>query len=417
MIISIEPSQLKGSAYAPPSKSYAQRMLICAALSEGTGRIKGISGSGDMKAALDCIEALGAKYSADGDTVTVSGRGAVKEDAYGSGSEEAAGNRVHVFPCNESGNTLRFLIPVSLCFFDRVRFTGTKRLMERGISVYEELFSERGIAFSKEECALNINGRLLPGKFRVRGDISSQFITGLLLSLVMLPGDSRIELIPPVESRAYIDITEDVLRDFGIRLDREDENTFLIKGGQRYRAGDREVEGDWSNAAFLYGFNALGSDIEIKGLKTDSIQGDRACIGLFERLEEEEPVIDISGCPDLGPVLFALAAAKHGALITGTRRLKIKESDRASAMAEELGKFGVELKLSENSVFIPDTRLKKPEDSLSAHNDHRIAMALCLLMSLTGGTLTGAEAVNKTWPGFYETVRGLGLKLLIQEEL
>ena len=407
----IEPGKLTGRVSAPPSKSYAQRLLLCAALADGRSVIEGISASEDMKAALDCIEALGAAYEESGDTVTVLGRASGVSSGF-----PAAINSVVTFPCRESGNTLRFFIPISLCFFEKVRFTGTKRLMERGIPVYEELFAERGIEIKKQETAIDIEGRLQSGSFTVRGDISSQFITGLLFALPLLEGDSTLRVLAPVESRAYIDITIDTLQSYGITVTEEEENFFLIKGGQRFRARDIQVEGDWSNAAFLYAFQTLGHTLAIDGLHQESIQGDRACIEFFQRLEDREPVIDIAGCPDLGPVLFAVAAAKHGAFITGTRRLKIKESDRVQAMAQELKKFGVSLTVSENSVRIPDTEFKVPTEALQSHNDHRIVMALAVLLSRTGGVIEGAEAVRKTYPDFFEVMQGLGMKVSIEEE-
>ena len=395
MLVRIEPGRLSGRVSAPPSKSYAQRLLIGAALSDGESVIKGISKSEDMGAALDCIRALGAEYGITGDVVRISGRGAFSPK-----------NTV-VFPCRESGNTLRFFIPISLCFFDRVRFTGSRRLIERGISVYQEIFEKKGISFDIKDTSIDIEGRLEGGEYRVRGDVSSQFITGLLFALPLLDKDSTIELIPPVESRAYIDITVDVLKSFGIVISALSDNRFFIKGGQRYRALEISVEGDWSNAAFLYALNSLGHDLLIEGLNNESIQGDRACVELLGRLDEVGQVIDISDCPDLGPVLFAVSGAKHGALFTGTRRLRIKESDRISAMAEELEKLGIDMEAAENEVRVYAADLKRPVQNIDSHNDHRIVMALSVLLSITGGVIEGAEAVRKTWPDFFETMKTL----------
>ena len=235
MLVRIEPGKLHGKVSAPPSKSYAQRLIIGAALSDGESVIKGISNSEDMGAALDCISALGAGYELSGDTVRISGRGVLsgessrdlksaisnRADGKEAGSayrrnlkEEEENDNVVIFPCRESGNTLRFFIPISLCFFDRVRFSGSKRLIERGISVYEEIFEKKRLSFDIRETSIDIKGKLEGGEYRVRGDVSSQFITGLLFALPLLDKDSIIELIPPVESRAYIDITIDVLKSF-----------------------------------------------------------------------------------------------------------------------------------------------------------------------------------------------------------
>ena len=432
MLVRIEPGKLHGKVSAPPSKSYAQRLIIGAALSDGESVIKGISNSEDMGAALDCISALGAGYELSGDTVRISGRGVLsgessrdlksaisnRADGKEAGSaywrtlkEEEENDNVVIFPCRESGNTLRFFIPISLCFFDRVRFSGSKRLIERGISVYEEIFEKKGLSFDIRETSIDIKGKLEGGEYRVRGDVSSQFITGLLFALPLLDKDSIIELIPPVESRAYIDITIDVLKSFGIAISEPSRNRFYIKGGQRYKAQEVSVEGDWSNAAFLFAFNALGHELLIEGLNNESIQGDRACVELFKRLDEPEPVIDISGCPDLGPVLFAVSGAKHGASFTGTRRLRIKESDRISAMAEELEKLGITMEASENRVRVYAGALKRPSGKLYSHNDHRIVMALSVLLSLTGGEIEEVQAVRKTWPDFFDTMKTLSMDL------
>ncbi len=423
MRIRIEPSRLFGNVMAPPSKSYAQRLLIAAALARGKSTISGISESEDMGAALDCIRVLGASFEKKGDTVCITGAGdALRGDGSApiSGLEGALDDDAckgegfeAVFLCRESGNTLRFLIPVSLCFFDRVCFKGSRRLMERGISVYEELFSQRGISIEKGEDFIRLEGVLSSGEYEARGDVSSQFITGLLFALPLLKGDSTLKLIPPVESRPYIDITLDVLKSFGIEIREEGENAFFIKGGQAFCEKDMAAEGDWSNAAFLYALNSIGHELRISGLNMESIQGDRGCLRLFEELSKEAPCIDISGCPDLGPVLFSLASAKNGALITGTKRLKIKESDRASAMASELSKFGGRLEIMENSVRVMKADLRRPSEPLCSHNDHRIVMALSVLLSLTGGEIEGAEAVRKTWPDFFDVMKKLGMKVFL----
>lgn len=397
MKLKIRPSRLCGEVKAPPSKSYAHRMLICAALADGESRIHGISESEDMLATLDCIGALGAEYEKRGDTVTVTGRsGRTPEGA--------------VFRCRESGSTLRFMIPLSLTGAS-VRFEGTERLLERGVGIYEQILGEKGVVIKKDGRGIGLCGGLAAGDYVLRGDVSSQFVTGLLFALPEKRGKSTIRVLPPVESRAYIDITLAVLRSFGIEVTEPGKNLFLIPGGQRYRAGDRQVEGDWSNSAALAAFNFIGGSVSVTGLRTDSIQGDRVCLEYFERLMTPGAVLDISGCPDLGPVLFALAAALgHGAQFTGTRRLRIKESDRAAVMARELSAFGIEAELSDNSVFIRPGELRAPSRVLSAHNDHRIVMALTLLCSLTGGVIDGVQAVRKSYPGYIDELVSLGLE-------
>ena len=432
----ISPGKLNGRIPAPPSKSYAHRMLIGAALAGGQSTLTGISSSEDMLATMDCISALHAEteYEPLTETVRIKGIGTQK----GRSSEEACeaqtnavcgkGNGTKnedstdvsglpVFPCRESGSTLRFFIPIALALFGGGCFTGTERLIERGIGVYEELFRERGIAVEKTEKTVTVKGTLPAGTYQLKGDISSQFVTGLLFALSLLEEESCIQVLPPVESRPYIDITLDVMRTFGAEVSEPEENRFVIKGGQTYAPGEFRVEGDWSNAAFLYGFRAIGNDLSVTGLKEESIQGDKACVRFFEQLKEKEtlPCIDLSETPDLGPVLFAAAAALGGARFTGTRRLRIKESDRAQAMAEELLKFGVQVHVEDNEVTVLPSVPEKPAVPLFGHNDHRIVMALSMLCSLTGGTIEGCEAVKKSWPDYFTVLKENGLCVEIIE--
>lgn len=397
MKLKISPSRLCGEIKAPPSKSYAHRMLICAALAEGESRINGISESEDMLATLDCIEALGARYEKCGDAVTITGRtGKTPEDA--------------VLRCRESGSTLRFMIPLALTGA-RVRFEGTPRLLERGIGIYEDMLGGKGIEIKKDKSGIEFRGKLTAGEYVLRGDVSSQFVSGLMFALPTLEGDSVIRVLPPVESRAYIDITLGVLRSCGIEISEPEPNLFSVRGGQRYAAGEKTVEGDWSNAAALEAFNFIGGSVRVTGLCNDSIQGDRVCLEYFEKLKTPGAKLDISNCPDLGPVLFALAAALgHGAVFTGTRRLRIKESDRAAVMAQQLAAFGIETELYDNEVVIKPGVLKAPLSALSANNDHRIVMAATLLCSITGGVIDGVQAVRKSYPNYFADLGSLGLE-------
>lgn len=396
MKISINPSTLKGEIYAPPSKSYAHRLLICAALAKGGSEVKGISGSEDMIATLSCMEALGAGCAKTGTDVKVTG------------IEKKVGT-VPVLNCNESGSTLRFFIPIALAFYDEAVLRGTERLIQRGVGIYEDMLADT--AFEKDATSITVKGRLKSGDYTMRGDVSSQFASGMLFALPLLEGDSTLTITEPVESRAYIDITIDALRTFGIEIIQKEKNTFFIKGNQAYQACSATVEGDWSNAAFLYAFNAVGAQLDIKGLNSHSFQGDKACVEMFNALENPEGTIDISDCPDLGPVLFATAAVKQGKTFTGTARLRIKESDRAMSMAQELKKFGIDCDVEENSVTVKPGTLTAPTETLSGHNDHRIVMSLSVLTSLTGGEIQGAEAVRKSWPNFFTETGKLGLNV------
>ncbi len=401
MIADIKAGKPKGNIEAIPSKSFLHRLLICAALGSGESRIGNYVKSEDILASIDCIRNLGADVKEDGNTLIVRGIGSkILPNA--------------IFPCRESGSTLRFFIPVAAAKCERAVFGGSERLMERGIGVYEDILTDKGVTVKKEKGEILISGGLLSGEYEVRGDISSQYITGLLMALPMLSGDSRVRVLPPVESRAYIDITLDVLKTAGIVITEKEKNVFYIKGGQKYGSVNTDAEGDWSNAAFILAMNGLGAEINITGLNANSVQGDRVCEEAFKKLDTPKGTVDIGECIDLGPVLFAYAAAKHGGHFTGTRRLRIKESDRAVVMASELSKFGIKMTVGENDVTVEDGKLVKPSECLDGHNDHRIVMALTVLLTLTGGSITGAEAVRKSYPAFFEDMRRLGLDVEIR---
>lgn len=396
MKIEIKAGRACGSVNAPASKSFAHRMMICAALARGRSVIYGISESEDMLATLDCITAMGAKCTLENSRLCVDGTGGCF-----SGTPE--------FHCRESGSTLRFLLPVALSAGKGGIFTGTPRLMERGIGIYENLFSQKGIKIVKDG-KISVCGKLTSGEYVLPGNVSSQFVSGLLFALPLLDGNSTVKILPPVESRAYIDITAAVEKQFGVEVTKTEKNVFSIKGNQRFKTVNARVEGDWSNAAFLFALNALGGSVTVNGLNENSLQGDKICIELFKRLEAPDARIDVSACPDLAPILFAVAAAKRGAHFTGTARLKIKESDRAAVMTEELAKFGVKSVLGENDVTVFGG-LKAPTRELFGHNDHRIVMALSVLSSITGGVIDGAQAVRKSYPDFFETLSRLGTEV------
>lgn len=400
MRVRIFPSTLCGEVAAPPSKSFSHRLLIAAALADGESSVSGIADSEDLLATLDCLSALGVQYTRRGDTVSFLG---------------TCGTPTMHFPCRESGSTLRFFLPISLALGNGGCFTGSTRLMQRGIGIYEELFRRVGIALSETDGAITVRGHLPAGEYVLRGDVSSQFVTGLLYALPLLAEDSTVRVLPPVESRPYIDMTLSVLRSCGISVTEPTPNTFSLRGGQRYRAGTYRVEGDWSNAAFFYAMSLFCGKLTVTGLNPDSLQGDRVCAALFDQLlQSPQTPMDISACPDLGPVLFAVAAAGRGGRFIGTRRLRIKESDRAQAMADELKKFGIDVTLSENSVEIHGGTLKPPTAPLNAHNDHRIVMALTVLAAQVGGTIEGAEAVAKSYPTFFKTLDALGLEAIYE---
>lgn len=380
MTVTVTRSKAKGKVSAPPSKSMAHRLLICSHLAGG-GTVSGLEYSEDIKATLACLDALDNGCDLN---------------------------------CNESGSTLRFMIPLCLLKGRKITLRGTSRLFSRSLSVYEDICRKQDIYFEKGDGFVTVNGVLSPGHYSVRGDISSQFISGLMFVLPLLSGDSEIEITHNLESKPYLDLTFKALADFGIS-ERMEGNTIYIKGGQRYRPRDMAVEGDYSNAAFFDALNLLGGDVEVTGLDKSSLQGDRVYKDYFGQLEKGTPTLDISDCPDLGPILMALAAAKNGCTLTGTHRLKIKESDRGAAMKAELEKFGITVSLYEDKITVSGTLSGTLSQTLCGHNDHRIVMALAVLCTLTGGSITDAQAVNKSLPDFFERLAELGIEVIKDE--
>lgn len=398
MNVLIRPGTARGTVAAPPSKSMAHRLLICAALADGESTVRSVDRSEDILATADCLSALGASLAWEGSTVRIRGCDPGK-----------AGPAV--LRCRESGSTLRFMIPLCLLSGRSMRLEGSETLLTRPLSVYEDLCREQGLILRRENGGLTAEGRLAPGEYAVPGGVSSQFITGLLFALPLLPAGSRIRLIPPVESRSYLFLTLQALRDADVGVSFADENTLLIPGNAVYRPLNTEVEGDYSNAAFFEALNCAGGNVTVTGLRPDSLQGDRVYREFFPRLAAEHAELDLADCPDLAPVLFAAAALCHGASFTGTRRLRFKESDRGAAMARELAKFGVLLSLEENRITVPAAALRAPSEPLDNHNDHRIAMALSLLCTRTGGEIRGAEAVRKSFPDYWDRLRSLGIEI------
>lgn len=375
MNVLIKKSRACGTIKAPPSKSMAHRYLICSYLADG-GKVSGIEYSQDIKATMLCLDAL-----------------------------EKGG----VLDCFESGSTLRFLVPLCLLRNKKITLTGSERLFERDLSVYEKLCENQGLYYKKENNTLTVCGPLKSGRFSVRGDISSQFISGLLFALPTLEGDSEIEITGKLESRPYIDLTVYALLQFGVKVSFSG-NVIKIKGGQKYVKRDITVEGDYSNAAFLDALALFSDGVTVTGLDENSLQGDKIYKEYFRQLTVGTPTLDIADCPDLAPVLMAVAAAKNGCRLINTARLKIKESDRGEAMKEELCKMGVTVQNLENEIIVSGgNHLKSAR--LYGHNDHRIVMALSVLCTLVGGEISGAQAVNKSYPDFFEKLTELKIEV------
>lgn len=399
MKVKILPSKTSGEVSAPPSKSFAHRYLIGSVLSRGKCVIKNIADSDDISATLSCIEQLGGSVTKDGNTVTVIPT-----------NEKQIENAV--FDCKESGSTLRFFIPVVLATGAKnCTFSGSERLLARGIKEYEKLFENSDVIINSDEKSIEVNGKLSAGNYEISGEVSSQYTTGMLFALSVLDGKSTLKITGNAESRAYVDMTIRVLKDFGADIKETEKNYFEINGKGRLSPGEFTVEGDWSNAAFLIALSRLLGTISVSGLNENSVQGDRFSSVAFDALDGENAEIDLKDCPDLAPILFSYAAYKNGGRFINTRRLRVKESDRANVMAEELKKFGANIKVYENSVEIEKTQLKPPIVPLCGHNDHRIVMALSVLAAVFGAEIDGAEAVNKSYPDFFRVIKKAGVNV------
>lgn len=384
MNVTITPGLLRGAITPPPSKSQAHRLLIAAALADGESRIEHLADSQDIQATRRCMAAL-----------------------------KAPGEDLPVLDCGESGSTLRFLIPVALALRGGGRFTGRGRLMARPQKPYFDLFDEKGIAYRQEDGVLTVQGRLTPGTFALPGDVSSQFVTGLLYALPLLEGDSRITLTTPLESRGYVDMTLEALERFGIRAECPDGRTLRVPGGQTYRPCRAAVESDYSQAAFYYAANGLGGQVEILGLNPRSAQGDRCIVPYHMQLcGPGEAELDVSQCPDLVPPLAAHAALRQGITrIVNAARLRIKESDRLTAVTQVLTALGADVVEGADRLTITG----QPEGlaggvTVDSHNDHRIAMMTAVAATRCAApvTITGAECVAKSYPGFWEDYERLG---------
>ena len=413
MNIVIEPSPLKGEIAAIPSKSVAHRMLICAALADGPTTLRIPKTSDDIDATADCLRALGA-------AITVNNEDYIVEPI-------AQIENIPLLDCGESGSTLRFLLPVAAAAADRCRFDGHGRLPDRPLSDLTDAMKEHGVSFDGEKLPFTIGGRLRGGIFRLPGNVSSQYITGLLLALPLCEEDSVIELTTALESASYIDITLSVLKTFGITVHCE-RNRYIIPGKQVFRSpGTLPVEGDWSNAAFFLTAAALNNDITMTGLNPNSAQGDRKIIALLEQLgavtqkdngrltlrsdELKGCTIDIQDTPDLLPVLSVAAAFAQGkTTFINAARLRLKESDRLASSAAMIENLGGRAEVGEDELTVYGTGLIG--GTVDSCNDHRIAMSAAVAATRCSKpvTILHAEAVKKSYPGFYNDYNKTGGK-------
>ena len=383
MNLRITPGPLEGTVTPPPSKSQAHRAIL-AQLLAGGGTVSNLAVSQDIEATRRCAAAL-----------------------------KTEGDGLPLLDCGESGSTLRFLIPIALALRGGGIFTGRGRLMERPQKPYFDIFDEKGISYEQKDGVLTVRGHLEPGEYRLPGNVSSQFVTGLLYALPLLDGDSEIVLTSPLESRGYVDMTLEVLRDFGVTVENQNYERFLVPGDQVFQARDFSIEADWSQAAFWLAAGSLGNPVLTVGLSDQSTQGDRVidehfasfAWGTWRTVE-----IDVSDCPDLLPPLAVMAAFHDGATrLTNAARLRLKESDRLATVTKMLTALGGQVEEGPDWLAIPGTRFLKG-GTVDGANDHRIVMAAAIAATRCTGpvTILGAEAVNKSYPTFWEEYKRLG---------
>ena len=418
--LKIYPSKLKGEVKIPPSKSMAHRAIICAALSDGLCIIENIDYSDDIIATIDAMNSLGAKIVKHKDYIEVIG-------AYGSDEKP---QETRIIDCNESGSTLRFLVPISLLFKGSSKFIGRGNLGKRPLTTYYNIFERQGIEYSYEEGNLNlvINGELKPGTFEVEGNVSSQFITGLLFTLPLLKEDSKIIITTEMESKGYIDLTLRAMSDFGVEIINNNYREFIIKGNQKYNARNYRVEGDYSQAAFFLCADSLGNDVLCKDLDLNSLQGDKEVIDILERMnlvfnandigvkgttngELASTVIDGSQCPDIIPVLTSVAALTKGTTeIINAGRLRIKECDRLAAVTSELNKLGAKIIEKEDGLVVTGVEKLQGGVEVWSHKDHRIAMTLAIASTRCEEPIVikDYECIAKSYPKFFEDFKALG---------
>ena len=408
MDIRITPGPLEGTVTPPPSKSQAHRALIAAALSGGFSVLKNLAPSQDIQATTACLRAMGAHFE------ELEG-GAVRVHGLGNSIPQHREPWLVQFDCGESGSTLRFLIPVALAVQGGGVFTGRGRLMERPQQPYFDIFDEKGVFYEQKDGTLTLRGELKPGQYRLPGNVSSQFVTGLLYTLPLLDGDSEIVLTSPLESAGYVIMTERILEKFGITAEEQDTG-WIIPGGQVYKPCDLTIEADWSQAAFWYAAEFLGNPVQVSGMPEYSCQGDRKFGWFYRRLTKPRNMgFPVSDCPDLVPPLAAMAALRDGytTYMGDAARLRIKESDRLASVTQVLNALGAWVEEGPDFLKITGRDGLAGGVTVDCHNDHRIAMmaAIAATRCKEPVTLLGAECVKKSYPDFWDHYRMLGGKL------
>lgn len=418
MDIKIYPSTPQGEVVIPPSKSMAHRAIICASLADGISKISNIAYSKDIIATIEGMKKLGAKIEENGDILTIQG------------IKDFTNIKDRVIDCNESGSTLRFFIPIFSLTGENIRFQGRNRLLQRPQKIYETIFKEQNLRYLHRDDAIEICGKLSSGTYEIDGNVSSQFISGLLFTLPLLDGDSTIKINPPFESKSYVNLTIEMLKEFGVIAKFRDDLTIYIPGNQKYQPCNHKVEGDFSQLGFFAVLGSINGPLECKGLRKSSSQGDKQIIdiiksagGIVEELSDgyrflpaplKGTEINLEDCPDLGPILMVMGMFSSGKThIYNAKRLRYKESDRIEAMESELKKLGVDIKSDEDNIYINGNGEYTSMAPLFSHLDHRIVMSLSVAATKlkTPTVITEAHVIEKSYPEFFKDLIKIGIKI------
>ena len=411
--IKLFPTKIKGDIIVPSSKSMTHRALICASLAKGKSVISNVMMSEDIQTTMNAMKQIGAKFEVDGSTVTVTG---VKKLKY---------NNNPVF-CNESGSTIRFLIPIFSLTNKEVTFTGKQSLIQRPQTIYEKIFVHDQNEFHKYDDKIVVKGSIKAREYFIDGSISSQFFSGLMFSLPLLEEDSTIYIDGTLESKSYIDLTIEVLEQFGIEI-QEIENGYFIEGNQKYTATDYRVEGDYSQAAFYLVGGVLNGVIKMDDLDHESNQGDSIIINVIKRMKGRiifmengfvaessqtyGTTIDLADCPDLGPIIALLGTLSKGTTtLTNIHRLRLKESDRVASTINTLKALGANISEKDDTIVIYGKQSLKGGVEVDSYNDHRIAMMISIaaLRCENPVILSNPKAVKKSYPHFFEHYTQVG---------
>ena len=411
----IKANRLTGEVTPPPSKSILHRYIIASSLAKGISKIENISYSDDIIATIEAMKKLGAKIEKKDNYLLIDGSKTFDKKYLSNNAE---------IDCNESGSTLRFLFPLSIVKKNKISFKGKGKLFKRPLNPYFENFDKYKIKYSYiNENEILLDGELKSGEYEIDGNISSQFITGLLFSLPLSNENSKIIIRGKLESSSYIDITVDCLNKFGIKIINNSYQEFIIEGNQTYKSGDYEVEADYSQVAFFLVANSIGSNIKINGLNTNSLQGDKKIIDFISQIDnwnkKEKLILDGSETPDIIPILSLKACiSKKEIEIVNIARLRIKESDRLRAIVKELSKLGFDLLEKEDSILINSRKdfnkiINNSPVYLSSHSDHRITMTIAIASTYYDGEiiLDNLDCIKKSYPNFWEVFLLLGGKI------